>query len=266
MAYSTLQLIILITATAITSASLTQSTHSDYYNGFTESLGIEAHTPEEDVECDDTIMAALDEFRLTLQRELIEDENMLPSVVSLIDKLKYEISPTCRTFYGNFEIFMNSYDGNTEALTKQAQAILTIQKNQIKNEIVNVFDALDLGEDYEIGTIHANILRMLLCLDRPECIENTLIASVSTMEPNEIEAEYLNHFEDYERTMALMNLSGDDDDISEDTETQVSDEDSSSYIEAFVSKLGSLRRNGGSDSRGRSTDLGEVELRDIEDL
>ena len=264
MAYSTLQLIILIIATSIASASLIQSANSNYYTGFIETLGSEVHTLEEDVDCEGTITVALDEFRLTLQTELIDAENILLSVVSLIDKLKYEISPVCRTFYGDFEMFVNSYDGNTEALSNQIQGILEAQEKQI-NEIVNAFNAfnaLDLGEDYEIGTIHANILRMLLGFERSESTESTLVASASITESMEIKAEPSNDFEDYERTMALMNLSGDDDDIYEDVETEVSDENSNSYIEAFVSKLGSLKRFGSA----RSSDMGELELRDIEDL
>ena len=150
----------------IATISIAQKVSSEYYKGFTEALGIDTFTNDKGRDCSIDVSAALAEFKATILEDFDDADLLLESVLDIADKLKYEISPTCRTLYGDFKNFMAKYYGDAKSLIKNAEDILATKYHIIGSDINNANDAIAVGDEIEAGKSHAQILRVFFGLSQ----------------------------------------------------------------------------------------------------
>lgn len=158
----TLKIVFLLALIFAISSAQTLST--DYYIGFIEALGIDTHINDDGVDCSVAVSDALFEFKATLLEDYNDADLLLESVLDIIDRLKYEVSPTCRTIYGDFRVFLSTYYGDARELVNKAEANLDLHHLPVGAEIKEAIDSMNLGDEYEAGRAHAKALRILIGL------------------------------------------------------------------------------------------------------
>jgi len=137
-----------------------------YYDGFIETIGIDAHISEEGVNCDAILFTAVEKFQIVLQTQFNDFNELYAGIINFIEKVKYELNPQCRYLYGGFERFIGEYIGNTHALRETTQGNLNSFYNIISSELDQAFNDLLLGETYSAGQAHGKVLRILLGIER----------------------------------------------------------------------------------------------------
>ena len=67
------------------------------------------------------VTETLVDFKLTLEQDFKDTDAIIQSVVNFVDNLKYELSPSCRTFIDQFEDYLSQYYDNIKALEVQVK-------------------------------------------------------------------------------------------------------------------------------------------------
>ena len=144
------------------STPLVQSLSTNYYQAFTKTLGINTFMTEDGLNCTSAVTEILIKFKLTLEQDFNDNNAIIESVVDFVDSLKYELSPSCRTFTNQFEGYMNQYYGDIKTLEEQVENSISTHYYHIGCKIETALVAVSIDEDSEAGEIHANILKMLI--------------------------------------------------------------------------------------------------------
>ena len=201
----------------IATISIAQTVSSEYYTSFTEALGMNTYTNDKGLDCSVAVSEALSEFKVTLQEDFDDVDLLLESVLDIADKLKYEVSPTCRTLYGDFKVFMSKYYGDAKSLIKNAEDILGTKYHEIGSEINNAIDAITVGDEIEAGKSHAQILRIFLGLSQ---VRQPNIAEEAVAEKSDPTDPMAGFYKEYLNTLTLMNDNGDADEVVEDSDNE----------------------------------------------
>ena len=249
------------------STPLVHSFSSDYYQAFTKTLGINAFMTEDGSDCTSTVTEILIDFKLALEQDFNDSDVLIRSVVDFVDNLKYELSPSCRTFSNQFESFMNQYYGDLKNLEKHVENSVSTQYYHIGNKVETALAALSIGEDFEAGEIHANLLKMLIGINEYQPAKQPETKAEKAKAAKEIEREY---YQEYVRTIALMNYDGEETISEESNGGDKVSETYVTYVEALISQFEKIKRYGSSKSAEAGKDYiydaGEAEMTNIEDL
>lgn len=204
--------------------SLANSMNTDYYTGFTEALGLNAFVNDKGLDCKEVVFNALSEFKDTVEEDFNDVDLLIDSVLDIVDTLKYEVSPTCRTFHGDFKDFMNRYYGDAKALIKNTEDNLAIDHQSILVDLNSAVDAINNDEYIEAGKLHAQALRLLIGLNKT--VQETGEVNKAAAEEAEKNALY----QEYMNAITLMH-----EDVEEPNKTTDDDGESSYSISKMES-------------------------------
>ena len=210
---------------------------NEYFAAFSQIMGIDGRSVEEDVDCGRTISEVLHSVKSTLERDYRDVDLLIEAAIEFVDKLKYEVSPSCKTLTGDFDDLMQGYYGEADSLREDIETNLDKHHARVSREINCALIAIKMGHETDGGRLHANVLRMLLGLTVSDLTINQAVLEEEKRTNEEMRSDK-GHFSVQAAKSGVdstdFTIDGDDDDENDNGSTYTNDDmptDSQDYTD-----------------------------------